>query len=84
MVVGFEQKDCSGALDKAEFQQFYPRLCTFLGYDIPPLEQCLVEMDSVRTSQPGNLHDGSIEYEEFEAWFLKQEEKRMDAAAAAK
>mmetsp|Transcript_27148 Transcript_27148/g.38142 ORF Transcript_27148/g.38142 Transcript_27148/m.38142 type:complete len:137 (-) Transcript_27148:79-489(-) len=75
-------KDCSGALDKAEFQQFYPRLRDFLGYEIPPLDKCITDMDSVRTSKPGSFQDGTIEYEEFEMWFLTQEEKRMAAAAA--
>eukprot|EP00037_Helgoeca_nana_P023621 m.245889 g.245889 ORF g.245889 m.245889 type:complete len:363 (-) comp26412_c0_seq4:226-1314(-) len=77
-------KDCSGALDAAEFQKFYPRLCAFLGYKIPAMEQCLKDMDSVRTSKAENLDDGTVEYEEFEAWFLKQEQKRVDAAAASK
>jgi hypothetical protein len=81
---GVLQKDCSGALDAAEFQKFYPRLCAFLGYQIPAMEQCLKDMDSVRTSKAENLDDGTVEYEEFEAWFLKQEQKRVDAAAASK
>mmetsp|Transcript_8479 Transcript_8479/g.21733 ORF Transcript_8479/g.21733 Transcript_8479/m.21733 type:complete len:310 (+) Transcript_8479:100-1029(+) len=74
--------DCSGALDKAEFEKFYPRLKDFLGYPIPPLAECLAEMDSQRTAKAEAFEDGEVSYDEFETWFLHQEQKRIQAATA--
>lgn len=63
-------KDKSGALDRPEFENFYPELREYLGYEIPPFVQCLNEMDT------GSFSNGQIEYEEFESWFLEMETKR--------
>ena len=72
--------DKSGELDRPEFEAFYPKLREYLGYDIPPVVQCMNDIDS--SSQGGGVfQNGLIEYEEFETWFLAQELNRAHATA---
>lgn len=73
-------KDRSGELDNAEFQVFYPKLREYLGYPIPPVVQCMNEVDTY-SGNGGVFGDGLIQYEEFESWFLAMELKRAQASA---
>ena len=72
--------DKSGELDRAEFEVFYPKLRDYLGYSIPPIVQCMNDIDS-HSGGGGIFQNGMIEYEEFEAWFLAQELNRAHATA---
>ena len=72
--------DRSGEISRAEFEEFYPKLRDYLGYAIPPIVQCMNEIDS-HSESGGVFQNGMIEYEEFEAWFLAQELNRAHATA---
>lgn len=72
--------DRSGELDRPEFEVFYPKLRSYLGYKIPPVVQCMNEIDTY-SGNGGVFGDGLVQYEEFESWFLAMELKRAQAAA---
>jgi len=70
-------EDESGELDAEEFRKFYPNLVEYLeentGQVMSSVEDCMAEIDAESTAGKGN---GTIEYEEFELWFIRQELKR--------
>jgi Ca2+-binding EF-hand superfamily protein len=72
--------DKNGELDRAEFENFYPKLRDYLGYSIPPVVQCLNDMDVFGGFDGG---DGLVEFTEFESWFLQQEKARAELALNA-
>jgi len=72
--------DKSGELDRPEFEIFYPKLRSYLGYKLPPVVHCMNEIDTY-SGNGGVFGDGLVQYEEFESWFLATELKRAQAAA---
>jgi len=60
----------SGSLDNAEFENFYPILRDYLGYELPPVTACMNEMDSYSFGSGSVFGDGLVQYSEFEAWYV--------------